>query len=243
MKRVPRTITARSNDIKQLSRGSGSTLAGRPFDLDLFSSWRFRVPPIGKPWAAQMVLVAIVRFAFVALLSVCIADKMEAQQEFIDNYDMNGDYARYVYSASKIRVWNQAQNGYEVRSWGPRSDNEPGILILRYQFDRPIMSATVRFNLLLHRPESTGKVEVSHDNKTYTLLTETEQRPAESANHQSTLFVLTPTVRGERQVFLRITLTGKQLNSSIMGTDFLRTSPGIPKFNSPLVYEFRAITE
>lgn len=198
---------------------------------------------IGQSWSFQMVLIAIVRFAIPTALSICAVNHLAAQNEFVDNYDMNGDYARYVYSASKIRVWNQAQNGYKVRSWGPRSDQEPGILILRYQFDRPIVKSTVRFNLCLHRPESTGKVEVSHDNENYKLLTETQQQPAESANFQTTLFDLTPTVRGERQVFLRITLTGKQLNTSIMGTDFLRTAAGIPKFESPYVFEFRATTE
>jgi hypothetical protein len=164
-------------------------------------------------------------------------------QEFVDNFDMNGDYARYVYFTDKVRVWNQITNGYDVRSWGPSVDDQPGVLIMRYQFDKPITSSSVRFNLFLHRPSSHGNVEVSHDNRNYTLLTNVEQQPAESANFQTTVFDLTPIVRGERQVFLRVTLTGRRLNTSIVGTDFLRTAANIPKFNRPYVYEFRANTE
>jgi hypothetical protein len=164
-------------------------------------------------------------------------------QEFVDNFDMNGDYARYVYFTDKVRVWNQISNGYRVRSWGPSEDDQPGVLIMRYQFDKPITSSSVRFNLCLHRPSSHGKVEVSYDNRNYTLLTNVEQQPTESANFQTTVFDLTPIVRGEKQVFLRVTLTGRRLNTSIVGTDFLRTAANISKFNRPYVYEFRAITK
>jgi hypothetical protein len=164
-------------------------------------------------------------------------------EEFVDNFDMNGDYAKHVFLADKIRVWNQASNGYLVRSWGPVVDDEPGVLILRYKFDKPIDSASVRFNLLLHRPSSHGKVEVSHDNKNYSLLTNAEQKPAESSSFQTTIFDLTPVVHGEKQVFLKVTLVGRKLNSNIVGTDFLRTAANIPKFNQPYVYEFRAKTQ
>ena len=142
--------------------------------------------------------------------------------EFVDNFDMNGDYAKHVFHAEKVRVWNQASNGFSVRSWGPAVDDEPGVLILRYKFDKPLASASVRFNLLLHRPSSQGKVEVSHDNKNYTLLTDTEQKPAESASYQTTIFDLTPVVAGHKQVFLKVTLVGRKLNTSIVGTDFLK---------------------
>jgi hypothetical protein len=165
------------------------------------------------------------------------------EQEFVDNFDMNGDYAKHVFLAEKVRVWNQASNGFSVRSWGPAIDDEPGVLILRYKFNKPIDSASVRFNLLLHRPSSQGKVEVSYDNKNYTLLTDAEQKPAESTSFQTTIFNLTPVVRGEKQVFLKVTLVGRKLNSSIVGTDFLRTAANIPKFNQPYVYEFRAKTQ
>lgn len=191
----------------------------------------------------QMRHLRFVTLSFVFFTAYWLVVPSVLGQEFVDNFDMNGDYAKNVILANKIRVWNQVSDGYAVRAWGPAFDDEPGVLILRYKFDKPIDNASVRFNLLLHRPSSHGKVEVSHDNDNYTLLTDAEQKPAESTSFQTTVFDLTPFVRGEKQVFLKVTLVGRKLNSNIVGTDFLRTAANIPKFNQPYVYEFRAKTQ
>ena len=83
-------------------------------------------------------------FPICLLLSLGIVTSLAQSQEFIDNYDMNGDYAKHVYRVEGVRVWNQYENGYPVRGWGARETGKEGTLVLRYVFDKAIVRCSLR---------------------------------------------------------------------------------------------------
>lgn len=162
------------------------------------------------------------------------------QTDFRDNFDMNGDYAAHVYRVEGMKIWNEQSNGYAVRYWGPARTGVSGELVYRYQFARPILEASIACNLLHHAANDSVLLEVSGDDETYYRVTQNRVHPDVEPPYQLTRFDLSSYVAGGKEVFLRIQLTGKQLNTSIMSSQFLRTAKDMPFFNAPHVYDFQA---
>lgn len=163
-------------------------------------------------------------------------------ESFVDNFDMNGDYGRYLFDSQGMRVWNESPNGLAVRYWAPTATGETGTLTYRYQFAYPVKHATIRANCLPHLPSDELCIEVSRDGKTYSVITKQRQHPDVKPPHHLTEFNLTKEVKDSREIFIRVKLKGTQLNSSIMSCQFLRTAQDIPFFKAPHVYQFTATT-
>ncbi|WP_417730503.1 hypothetical protein [Rosistilla oblonga] len=189
-------------------------------------------------------LYGMIRWTYASCLISCFLLCNSARcEEFVHNMDMNGDYAKYVYRVEKMRVWDEKDNGLPVRYWGPSKTGQEGTLIYRYQFDTPIVSASVMGNILKHIPTDKVSIEVSSDDKEYVLLTEVRHHPKIEPPYSVTRFDLTEYVRGKKSVYLRVKLTGTQINTSITTAQFLRTAEDQVHFLAPYVYEFKAVTE
>ena len=180
-------------------------------------------------------------FPIYLLLGLGIVTSLAQSQEFIDNYDMHGDYAKHVYRVEGVRVWNQHENGYEVRGWGARETGKEGTLVLRYVFDKPIVRCSLRAYLLAWFDETDRvSLAVSKDDENYVELTNSSLVPEYVKPYRQRVLDLTPHVEGSKQVFIRIRLRGTKLNTHIMTAEFLRTGEGVGAFQAPHQFEFRA---
>lgn len=180
-------------------------------------------------------------FPIYLLLGLGIVTSLAQSQEFIDNYDMNGDYAKHVYRVEGVRVWNQHENGYDVRGWGPRETGKEGTLVLRYVFDKPIVRCSLRAYLHAWFDETDRvSLAVSKDDVNYHVLTNSSLLPQGARPFQQRVLDLTPHVQGAKQVFIRIQMRGKKLNTHITTPEFLRTERYVEHLQAPHQYEFRA---
>ncbi len=163
-------------------------------------------------------------------------------EEFVHNFDMDGDYAQYLHRVEGMRVWTEVVRGNArpARYWGPRNTDVPGVLVYRYVFKKPIQSASIRANLLTNTSTDKVSMEVSSTATDYVLITNTSQHPAIYPPYQVTEFDLTPTVLGKTSVFIRVTLQGTRRDYTIASCQFLRTAKDLPHFKAPHVYEFKA---
>lgn len=177
------------------------------------------------------------------LLSCCVLQQQVRCEEFVHNMDMNGDYAKYVFRVDGVRVWDEKDNGLRVRYWGPTKTGQEGTLVYRYEFDSAIVTASVKGNLLTNSPTDKVSLEVSADDREYHLLTKVRQHPSLDPPYGVTRFDLSEYVRGKKSVYLRVKLTGTQLNTSITTAQFLRTAIDQIHFLAPYVYEFKAVTQ
>jgi hypothetical protein len=159
--------------------------------------------------------------------------------DFVDNYDLNGDYARYVYRVDGMRIWNQSENGYGVREWGPVETDKLGTLVLRYRFDRPIESASLQAAVQLWRVKDEASVAVSHDDQHYTILATDSMVVDPEIPDRVRVLDLTPYVAGKRTVYIRFQAKGRRLNTHIMTPSVLRTVGIFPANSAPYVFEFR----
>jgi hypothetical protein len=161
-------------------------------------------------------------------------------EEFVDNYDLNGDYAEHVYRVDGMRIWNQFENALSVREWGPSESRKMGTLVLRYAFDKPIESCSVRVTLILWLKDDEGSVSISSDDENYVVLSKESLIHEPTPPHRQHVMDLTSHVRGKKVVYLRIQVRGTQLNTHITTPSFLRTEVGNSLLNAPNVFEFRA---
>lgn len=181
-------------------------------------------------------------FPVYLLLGLGVVTSLAQSQEFIDNYDMNGDYAKHVYRVEGVRVWNQHENGYDVRSWGPSETGKEGTLVLRYVFDKPIVRCSLRAYLHAWFDETDRvSLAVSQDDENYVELTNSSLVPEKVKPYRQRVLDLTPHVEGSKQVFIRIRLLGVKLNTHITTPDFLRTAKGFEAYQAPHTFEFRAM--
>jgi hypothetical protein len=178
----------------------------------------------------------LIYFFVLFLCRPCAAD----EDEFVDNYDMNGDYAKHVVRVEGMRVWNQYENGFDVRGWGPRESGKEGTLVFHYGFDRPIESCSLKAYMKLWLETDRCSLAVSTDDQNYIEVNNTTMFPEQIKPYRLRVLDLTPIVQGKRDVYLRIRLTGKQLNTHITTPEFLRTTPNEPSLNAPHQFEFRA---
>jgi len=174
------------------------------------------------------------------LANSLLGDDKNKSDEFVDNYDLNGDYAARVYRVDGMRVWNQFENGLAVRDWAPTESGKMGTLVLRYAFDKPIESCSVRAWLKIWREGDEVSLSVSHDDQEYHVLTTGSLIPEPKPPYSQKVLDLSPYVRGKRAVYIRIQLKGTKLNTHITTPEFLRTSDEQTIFKSPHVFEFRA---
>lgn len=175
---------------------------------------------------------------FLCLVSIV---SLAQAQEFIDNYDMDGDYAKHIYRVEGVRVWNQHENGYDVRGWAPRETGKEGTLVFRYVFEKTIVGCSFRAYLHAWFDETDRvSVAVSQDDVNYHELTNSSLLPEREKPYRQRVLDLTPHVRGAKQVFIRIRLLGAKHNTHIATPEFLRTARGFEVYQAPHQYEFRA---
>jgi len=174
-----------------------------------------------------------------SILLICIKQTAQAE-EFVDNYDLNGDYAKHVYRVDGMRIWNQFEDALMVREWGPSESRKTGTLVLRYVFDKPIETCSVRASLKAWLKDDEVSLSVSCDDEDYVVLTTESLIVEASTPYRQRVFDLAPYVRGKKFVYLRVQMRGTQLNKHITTPSFLRTAVGNPLINAPHVFEFRA---
>jgi hypothetical protein len=179
------------------------------------------------------------------LLLACISRPLPAHHEnttdeFVDNYDLNGDYAAHIHRVDGMKIWNQFENGLEVRGWAPMATGKMGTLVLRYAFEKPIESCSIRCFLKIWRDDDEVSLAVSQDDLDYKVLTNKSLLPESVPPYRQTPIDLTEHVRDSKVVYIRLQMRGTQLNSHIMTPEFLRTAKDMDLFNAPNVFEFRA---
>jgi hypothetical protein len=188
----------------------------------------------GQPFRSRLAV-----FFLVVWLATDVGSRLGAE-EFVDNYDLNGDYARYVYRVEGMRIWNQSENGYGVREWGPVETDRLGTLVLRYRFDGPIESASVQAAVQLWREKDEISVAVSNDDQHYTVLATDSMVVDPEIPDRMHVLDLTPYVADKRNVYIRFQAKGTRLNTHIMTPSVLRTVGIFPANSAPYVFEFRA---
>lgn len=139
-----------------------------------------------------------------------------------------------------MRVWNQSENGYEVREWGPTASGKLGTLVFRYRFDRPVESASLHAAVQLWRADDEISVAVSNDDRHYVVLTTDSMLVDAEIPDRVRVLDLTPHVAGKQAVYIRFQAKGQQLNTHIMTPSVLRTISAFPANCAPYVYNFRA---
>lgn len=164
-------------------------------------------------------------------------------EEFSDNYDLNGDYARYVYRVDGMRIWNQSENGHRVREWGPSETGKLGTLVLRYQFERPIKSCSLQAFVQIWRKDDFLTVAVSHDDKSYTIVSSGSMIVEAGNPPRAHRLDLTSLVAGHQAVYIRFQARGTRLNSHITTPSVLRTVEAFTTNTTPFVFDFRVKLE
>jgi hypothetical protein len=160
--------------------------------------------------------------------------------DFVDSYDLNGDYARYVYRVEGMRLWNQSENGYGCREWAPTETGKWGTLVIRYCFDRPIETASLQALVQVWLPGDETSIAVSDDDQRYTVIATGTMVVDEEIHERVRVIDLTPHIAGKKTVYIRFKAKGKRLNTHITTPSILRTVKVFKTETSPPAYEFRA---
>lgn len=210
-----------------------------------FSSKQFSrnilVSPKHHSNLSPSILAHLHRFAFAASI-LCISSLIHAE-EFVDNYDLNGDYAKHVYRVDGMRIWNQFEDALMVRHWGPSESRKLGTLVLRYVFDKPIESCSIRANMKAWLDDDEVSLSVSSDDESYVVLTKESLLHETTPPYRQRVLDLSPFVRGKKTVYILVQMRGTQLNKHITTPTFLYTAIGNLLVNAPHVFEFRATTK
>lgn len=177
-----------------------------------------------------------------SVLLICVKETAHAE-EFVDNYDLNGDYAAHVYRVDGMRIWNQFEDALMVRHWGPSESRKLGTLVLRYVFDKPIESCSIRANMKAWLDDDEVSLSVSSDDESYVVLTKESLLHETTPPYRQRVLDLSPFVRGKKTVYIRVQMRGTQLNKHVTTPTFLYTAVGNPLVNAPHVFEFRATTK
>ena len=140
----------------------------------------------------------------------------------VDSHDLNGDYARHLFRVRGARVWTESANGLDCRYWSSVDDNVDGEIFYRYQFAGPTTAGTIHVNMHVHIPGDHNRLDVSADGRNWTTLHDITKRTGNSQT-PDLQFELPATVLGGRSLWVRVIVSGRQLNTTISTGQFLRT--------------------
>jgi hypothetical protein len=105
-----------------------------------------------------------------ATLTILAAAGSGYAEQFVHNFDMNGDYNEFLYETTNARLYDERPAGLLVRYWGPTNANEMGSITYHYQFDSPISTSSVFANIIPFNSSSEVWLDVSADGVNFTNL-------------------------------------------------------------------------
>ena len=182
-------------------------------------------------------LNAIILALFLMFFSLGIS--FAQADEFVDNFDMFGNYNQFLYSTTNAHVLHEHWgSGWHVDYWAPTASNQWAEIVYKYDLDFTIWTATVYGAFAMfrhHNPTTEGHLDVSSDGINWTTVEVGNQIP-----RQITPIDISDVLRGSTTAYVRAMLYQEGPIGRTAQAQFLRTDIRSGSYQAPHLYEFLA---
>jgi hypothetical protein len=166
-------------------------------------------------------------------VDVVAASAAAAQKTFVHNFDMLGDYNKFLHSTKNAAVQTERWEP-KIRYWAPVDDNTWAEVVYRYELPFKIHAASLKGYMLFATdfdPYATGSLQVSADGKTW-----------HTVKHDNQAVDVSAILSGSTTSYIRARMIGSRhyAANNIWFSQFCRTDGRQPETQAPHIYEFRA---
>lgn len=186
---------------------------------------------------------------FSYFLASFLAISSASAEQFVHNFDMNGDSSEFLHETTNVQVRDE-RPAFDIRYWRTVDQGSEGIVTYGYSFAEPIETASFYATITTITSGDSIALEVSPDDTSYTTLFSAQQagpgipnrirnEPADEFSNAPG-FDLTDILQGSTTAFVRARFSGN--------SQYLRTAgpnnPNDPSIRllAPRLYQFSATT-